>query len=200
MSLRSKLAMNFGKSRATGGDGFGFAEVSPNSVFSAVLADDSFPLAALLDKVDSRKPGFVVSLQSLIASIFGIGSKPKVRDTVVVPNLVDVVYLSRPLAVNVKPRKVVSVIVLRLRNLYLNIALNSRSSLLPGISTVPFLRAIRTVFPPKDSGVDIVVENAAQMFGGKRRSFSRAQGISHFSVGVRHIITVMNMQPLVTGG
>lgn len=154
-----------------------------------VLVDSGLPLSSLPAPANADKPGGIIALHRSIARILRMVAKSKVFDAVVRSYSVAMVnFIRLPLGMNEKPRENVSVIIAWLRNLYLDVALDRRSSDRSGVSRVPLLRSICSPFPAKYAGTWFVIKNRSNEFNGQRLSASSChiwpRSLRHPVVGI----------------
>lgn len=171
MLLSRKLSVDLGQHLAPRVGGILQSPESAPPDATPILDDHAVPSLGLSVPVHADDTGRVVPLHGFVAPVFGFRSQSEIIDPIVRSVPVPVINLSRfPFPVDVEPRQNVSVVVARIRDLYLHIALHVRPSDLAGPFCVPLRWMTGAMLPPKDSGNRIIIQDRSHEFSRQRLS------------------------------
>ena len=169
---RNKLILEFASLFRAGRGGFFLRvkEMAPDSL--PILGYDAFPFAALLNKVNANRAGFVVALHRFVDPVLAWCRDTKFADSIVRTVSVSMVDLVRtPLAVDVEPRQNVCGVVHSFLDLdsHVTALLMGRTRKKTCVSRVPVSSTVSAFSPSEEPGIRVVDQNRANKLSRKWR-------------------------------
>jgi hypothetical protein len=171
-----------------------------NVIHSPVSVDSRAPLLSLRFPVDADKTGGVIALHRFVAAVIAIARLAQIFYAVVRSVAIDVIDLaSRVLAIEVKPRKPVSLVGRTAHHLDHSVSnVGNEPGFFASVPTIPFSWARRADAPAENSRHGIVIQNLSEKFRRDIGPWRAEHPILHRSQWSEPIMAAMTGQAIVT--
>jgi len=155
--------------------GFGESVEAFTPDANPVLLDGGLEFPSRHIERDTVDAGFVASRERPILHVLAMNGGTQIAPPIVASVSVSVIdFKRRPFARHPEPRQTVRHVSGRKLDRDVDVSSGAGSRLFPGPSVIPIGMAVGAIPPSEDAGSGIVIENRAQLRGGKRLTGDRA--------------------------